>query len=264
MGIPPPGPDRSLRRFRHRRCLGCHPVPGVAPCLPAHRLQGDLVCPRRIREPAAPAAACAPAIPDGPKLLVGFSDVTALHVFINQHWGWPTLHGRNPGRSRKRRLSQRSLEELREVVVGGTSRLMHRLRPLNSAARRPRAVCAPFIGGNLKTLQSLLGTPWGARPAGCILHGGGYRRARLCHRPHAGPACPGRHPARRPGAGVRPVHRGTRAGRDILPARRSSPASRSGCGFPCSGEPPSDMVTAPGRYRSGCRRGSTSRPMAPA
>ena len=109
------------------------------------------------------------AVPDRPKLLVGFSDVTALHVFINQRWGWPTLHAATLADLGSGRLSQRSLAELREVVAGGTSRLVHRLRPLNSAARRPRVIGAPFIGGNLKTLQSLLGTPWGVRPAGCIL-----------------------------------------------------------------------------------------------
>ena len=109
------------------------------------------------------------AVPDRPKLLVGFSDVTALHVFINQHWGWPTLHAATLSDLGSGRLSQTALDELRAIVGGRTSRLTFRLRPLNAAARHPRTVSGPLVGGNLKTIQSLVGTPWGLRPAGCIL-----------------------------------------------------------------------------------------------
>ena len=115
-----------------------------------------------------PRAARRPA-PDRPKLLVGFSDVTALHVFINQHWGWPTLHAATLADLGSGRLSQSSLEELRRVVAGEACRLSYSLQPLNPAARRRRAVAAPLIGGNLKTLQSLVGTPWAVRAAGRIL-----------------------------------------------------------------------------------------------
>ena len=107
--------------------------------------------------------------PERRKLLVGFSDLTALHVFFNQQWGWPTLHAATLAQLGSGRLSQRSLGELRRVVAGRTTRMSFRLRPLNPAARRPRAVGGVLIGGNLKTIQSLVGTPWGVRPAGRIL-----------------------------------------------------------------------------------------------
>ena len=109
------------------------------------------------------------AIPPRSKLLVGFSDVTALHVFVNQHWGWPTLHAATLADLGSGRLSQRSIAELREVVSGETACLSYSLRPLNAAAGRARTVEAPLVGGNLRTLQSLVGTPWALRPAGRIL-----------------------------------------------------------------------------------------------
>ena len=109
------------------------------------------------------------AVPERRKLLVGFSDLTALHVFINQHWGWPTLHGATLADLGSGRLSQRSLGELRRVVAGRTSRFSVRLRALNPAARRARSVGGVLAGGNLKTIQSLVGTPWSVRAAGCIL-----------------------------------------------------------------------------------------------
>ena len=31
--------------------------------------------------------------PKRPKILLGYSDVTTLHAFVNQRWGWPSLHG---------------------------------------------------------------------------------------------------------------------------------------------------------------------------
>ena len=109
------------------------------------------------------------AVPARPKLFVGFSDITALHLFINQHWGWPTLHAATVSGLGGGRLSQTSLDELRDVVAGRVRRLSFRLRPLNAAAGRSRTVSAPLVGGNLKTLQSLVGTPFAVRPAGRIL-----------------------------------------------------------------------------------------------
>lgn len=109
------------------------------------------------------------AVPERRKLLVGFSDLTALHVFINQQWGWPTLHAATLAQLGSGRLSQRSLAELRRVVAGRTSRISVRLRPLNQAAGRTRSIGGALVGGNLKTIQSLVGTPWGVRPAGCVL-----------------------------------------------------------------------------------------------
>ena len=108
-------------------------------------------------------------VPGRRKLLVGFSDVTALHVFVNQHWGWPTLHAATVSDLGSGRLSQSALDELRGMIAGGVSRLSCPLRPLNPAARRPREVRGRLVGGNLKTIQSLVGTPWGVRPAGRIL-----------------------------------------------------------------------------------------------
>ena len=105
------------------------------------------------------------AVPAPRKLLVGFSDLTALHVFINQHWGWPTLHAATLADLGSGRLSQRSLGELRRMVAGRTSRFSVRLRPLNPAARRARLVGGGLVGGNLKTIQALVGTPWSVRPA---------------------------------------------------------------------------------------------------
>ena len=108
-------------------------------------------------------------VPGRAKLLIGFSDVTALHVFVNQHWKWPTLHAATIADLGSGRWSPAALDELRRVVAGRASEFSCALEPLNAAARRRRAVTGRLVGGNLKTLQSLIGTPWGLRPAGRVL-----------------------------------------------------------------------------------------------
>jgi muramoyltetrapeptide carboxypeptidase len=94
------------------------------------------------------------------KVLLGFSDITALHLFVNQHWGWASVHGRNissmhPGPQSKDRAA------LRKLLFGATPSVTFRkLRPLNDAAATDRTLRAPVMGGNLRLLQTSLGTSW--------------------------------------------------------------------------------------------------------
>jgi muramoyltetrapeptide carboxypeptidase len=41
--------------------------------------------------------------PKKEKLFIGFSDGTALHIVLNQKWGWPSVHG--PGASQIAKLA---------------------------------------------------------------------------------------------------------------------------------------------------------------
>lgn len=93
------------------------------------------------------------------KVLLGFSDVTSLHNFLNQEWNWPTLH--SPVLTRMGSALARESEK-REVAgfLFGRKRLQKftGLKPLNAAARKKRVITAPVVGGNLAVLQSSLGT----------------------------------------------------------------------------------------------------------
>ena len=99
--------------------------------------------------------------PQNPKLLIGFSDITSLHLFFAQKWNWPTLHGRT--------ISQLGLtwadsnEELlwKKVISGELAQIeFENLTPLNSAARTMKTIESTVTGGNLRLVQSSLGTPW--------------------------------------------------------------------------------------------------------
>ena len=118
---------------------------------------------RRLRAPA-----CA-------KLFVGLSDITSLHLFLNQAWGWATVHGPVLERLGKKTLPGSCVKEMRELVVGRARAVMFKgLRPLNKIAlgtgsSRAREISGLVTGGNLITLQSSLGTELEWRTRGRIL-----------------------------------------------------------------------------------------------
>lgn len=95
------------------------------------------------------------------KLFIGISDITSLHVFLNQEWGWPTLHGPLMDRVGAGKLSPRHERELKRLLFGDDSKItFDQLKPLNEAARKRRRLTGAIVGGNLTVLQSQIGTPY--------------------------------------------------------------------------------------------------------
>lgn len=95
------------------------------------------------------------------KLLIGFSDVTALQIAVEKEWGWPSLHAPNLTGLASGTLPARHLWELRRLVFGEQSEIEYGgLRALNEAARDGGEIRGVLRGGNLKLCQSLLGTRW--------------------------------------------------------------------------------------------------------
>jgi muramoyltetrapeptide carboxypeptidase len=111
------------------------------------------------------------AIEANPKALVGFSDVTALHVAIRQRTGLLGFYG--PGLTGMG--SAKRGEWSKERVL----RALTDAEPLGEVPARPddpyigaynggRAT-APLVGGCLWLLRETLGTPWEVDLDGCIL-----------------------------------------------------------------------------------------------
>lgn len=93
------------------------------------------------------------------KLFMGFSDVTALHLFFAQNWGWSTLHGRNVS-SLTPEKDSRDRREIMSILTGRKSELSFSLVPLNAAAKKAGRITGKVTGGNLKLLQTSVGTSW--------------------------------------------------------------------------------------------------------
>ncbi len=106
-----------------------------------------------------------------PKLLVGFSDVTALHVALNRA-GLATVHG--PVLTQLGRAPPAALDHLAALLTQAP-RADDAGPPapgaglVGQAVLRPGRVEGPLLGGSLTLLAHLCGTPWQPSLAGAIL-----------------------------------------------------------------------------------------------
>jgi muramoyltetrapeptide carboxypeptidase len=105
-----------------------------------------------------------------PKALMGYSDITNLHIAIRQRTGLATLHGPGLG---SMGIPERTdftwdsvLAGFRDGAVGQVPR-----DPDDPYVRAisPGTVTAPIVGGNLFTFIHLIGTPWDPVFDGAIL-----------------------------------------------------------------------------------------------
>jgi muramoyltetrapeptide carboxypeptidase len=107
--------------------------------------------------------------PKKPKLFVGFSDITSLHLFFNQRWNWPTIHGRTISQLSDK-VPSADREELKKIIFGKLkSKTFKQLLPLNAEASKPGVIKGSVTGGNLRILQSSLGTQWELKAKNKIL-----------------------------------------------------------------------------------------------
>jgi muramoyltetrapeptide carboxypeptidase len=99
--------------------------------------------------------------PATPKLLIGSSDITAFHIFLNQKWGWPSLHAAPLKTVVMSEISEESVSNLKDLLLGAQTKKKHdHLIPLNNAAIQSLSINAPIIGGNLTLVETSLGTFW--------------------------------------------------------------------------------------------------------
>ncbi len=109
-----------------------------------------------------------------PKLLVGFSDITALHLAFAARAGFATIHGPNAGSSWSkaswdsfRRLSFDGETPLYRNPIATEDRLVQ--RKWRTQTITPGKATGRLLGGNLTVLTSLLGTPYLPNFDGAIL-----------------------------------------------------------------------------------------------
>jgi muramoyltetrapeptide carboxypeptidase len=110
------------------------------------------------------------AIAAHPKLLIGYSDNTALHCAIAARAGFPTLHAPNAAS----RWERASWESLWRIAFAGATPVLGG-ETVEAAVGRPARALVPgtargrLLGGNLTILSTLMGTGWLPDLAGAIL-----------------------------------------------------------------------------------------------
>ena len=108
-----------------------------------------------------------------PKLLVGFSDITALHLALAARTDCPTIHGPNAASA----WGRLSWDSFRSLVFNAETPtwsipagMDDRLAPRGGIRTfRPGRASGPLLGGNLTVLSALVGTPYLPSFEGAIL-----------------------------------------------------------------------------------------------
>ncbi len=99
--------------------------------------------------------------PTKQKLVIGFSDITALHLFLNNKWGWSTLHGAVVWQLMKNRINAQSIALLNDIIFGKNTQQHYPLTPLNNFSNDITE--GKITGGNLMLIQSSVATSWQIR-----------------------------------------------------------------------------------------------------
>lgn len=109
-------------------------------------------------------------IAENPKALVGFSDITALHVALRQKAGLATIYANGLVAMGSREATTFSKDRLVDVLRGGGAGVVP-ANPDDSWVRTIRGgrVTAPLVGGCLWLLMQTMGTSWEIELEGAIL-----------------------------------------------------------------------------------------------
>ena len=100
-------------------------------------------------------------IAEHPKALMGFSDITNLHVALRQEAGLATFHGPGLGSMGiPERTSFTWDSALSAFTTGAAGFVPHNPDDPYVRAIAPGSATAPIVGGNLFTFVHLIGTPW--------------------------------------------------------------------------------------------------------
>jgi muramoyltetrapeptide carboxypeptidase len=97
--------------------------------------------------------------PSSPKLFLGFSDVTSLHIYFNQQWKWPTYHGPGAGQMINGLIDNHSLNAVQKLLRGELLSFAP-LTPFNTYSKNLSALSGVITGGNLSIIIHTLGTPY--------------------------------------------------------------------------------------------------------
>jgi muramoyltetrapeptide carboxypeptidase len=109
--------------------------------------------------------------PNSSKTLIGFSDITAMNIFVSQRWpNWRVIHAPVLAHLGKEDYSKDKFETLLNVLENKIdSYEISGVFPLNYRARTQKNVVGKLTGGNLSIIECSLKTCWEIQTNGKIL-----------------------------------------------------------------------------------------------
>ncbi len=96
-----------------------------------------------------------------PKMLLGFSDITALLIYFAQHYHWPVIHGTGITHFALGRVDAQSTVATMDLLFGKKDAArLSQLTPLNHQAEENKVINATLTGGNLSLVNISIKDIW--------------------------------------------------------------------------------------------------------
>ncbi|WP_341824110.1 LD-carboxypeptidase [Wolbachia endosymbiont (group A) of Udea olivalis] len=105
------------------------------------------------------------------KILIGYSDITALHIHLQAKYDWQTLHGTMLEMIVNNSVSESSVEKLKELILNKRDSIrFDNLKTINNGIRlKDGRLESKIIGGNMTLVENSIGTVWQINAKGKIL-----------------------------------------------------------------------------------------------
>lgn len=108
-------------------------------------------------------------ISDRPKFFSGYSDITALHIALNQCCGFVAYHTPMPSTELYAGVDEYTMESLKKNLFGKPLGALENPPGIKMKTLVPGSACGPLTGGNLSLVASSLGTPYEIDTRGKLL-----------------------------------------------------------------------------------------------
>ena len=108
-------------------------------------------------------------IRSNPKIFVGYSDVTNLHLAINQNCGFVTFHGPMVSSNMVGYLDQETADSLFATINADKNFEFKNPKDFDIKVLKEGKAIGRIIGGNLSLLSASIGTPYSVDTRGSIL-----------------------------------------------------------------------------------------------
>ncbi|MFT4328189.1 MAG: LD-carboxypeptidase [Wolbachia pipientis] len=96
------------------------------------------------------------------KVLIGYSDITALHIYLQVKYDWQTLHGTMLEMIVNNSVAESSVEKLKELILNQRNSIrFDNLKMINNGVRLKNGrLESKIIGGNMTLVENSIGTAW--------------------------------------------------------------------------------------------------------
>lgn len=96
------------------------------------------------------------------KIFIGYSDITALHIYLQKHYDWQTIHGTMLTMIVNNVVSQSSISNLKKLIFAQKNYIrFDNLKIISNKAKfKNSKLESKIIGGNMTIVENSVGTNW--------------------------------------------------------------------------------------------------------